>query len=410
MMLAAARSLRFPAARLSGGRSLIQSRTLASYIPLQHASGEGHRGDQAHAPYRRYGLGTAAAITGAAVFALYSSSSCSEGSSGGDKFSGTALYPDIKPFDKGTLQVSDIHTIAYTQYGNPKGKPVLYVHGGPGGGTDPAMARFFDPAHYRIILVDQRGCGDSKPFASLVDNTTYDSVRDFEKLRKNLGVERWQVFGGSWGSTLALAYAVEHPERVMELVLRGIFLIRDKEIKWFYQGPGASFLFPEDWALYEAAIPAAERDDYLAAYGRRLRGEMGEDEMKKAAKAWSIWEGRTSRLVQDPWEAVKDRFGADDFSLAFARIENHYFTNKGFFPRDGYLLEKACIDKIRHIPTVIVQGRYDVVCPAVSAYELQQAFPEAELHITLTGHSGFETLIIEQLVKATDRFKSSGKW
>lgn len=260
-----------------------------------------------------------------------SSSSCSgggEGSSGGDKFQGTALYPALQPYEVASLKVSPVHTIAYSQYGNPNGKPVLFVHGGPGGGTDPAMARFFDPKAYRIILVDQRGCGASTPFASLEDNTTYDSVRDFEKLRETLGVEKWQVFGGSWGSTLSLAYAVEHPQRVTELVLRGIFLIRDKEIKWFYQGPGASFLFPEDWALYEAAIPEEERGDYIKAYGRRLRGELGEAEMHKAAKAWSIWEGRTSKLVQDPWEVVKDRFGADAFSLAFARIENHYFTNK----------------------------------------------------------------------------------
>ena len=356
---------------------------------------------------QRLGALSLAAGAAAAGFA-YSSSSASASAEGAptgqDKFASTKLYAPIEPFDRSTLQVSDIHTIAYTQYGNPKGKPVLFVHGGPGGGTDPAMARFFDPAVYRIILVDQRGCGDSTPFADLRDNTTYDSVRDFEKLRIKLGIEKWQVFGGSWGSTLSLAYAVEHPKRVTELVLRGIFLIRDKEIRWFYQ-EGASFIFPEDWAAYEAAIPVEERGDYIKAYGRRLRGEMGEEEMKKAAKAWSIWEGRTSKLVQDPREAVKDRFGADKFSLAFARIENHYFTNKGFFPRDGFLLEKANIDKIRHIPTVIVQGRYDVVCPAITAYELSQAFPESEMHVTLTGHSGFETEIIEKLVAATDKFK-----
>jgi len=193
------------------------------------------------------------------------------------------------------------------------------------------MARFFDPAAYKIVLVDQRGCGKSTPFANLVDNTTYDSVKDFEKLREKLGISKWQVFGGSWGSTLALAYSMEHPKRVSELVLRGIFLIRDKEIKWFYQGPGAGYIFPAEWEAYETAIPFEERGDYLKAYGRRLRGELGDVEMKKAAKAWSIWEGRTSKLVQDPWEAVMNRFGADDFSLAFARIENHYFTNKGFY-------------------------------------------------------------------------------
>jgi proline iminopeptidase len=244
-----------------------------------------------------------------------------------------------------------------------------------------------------------------EPFACLEENTTYDCVRDFEKIRELLKISKWQVFGGSWGSTLSLAYAYEHPERVTELVLRGIFLVREKEIAWFYQGPGANFVYPEDWSHYEEAIPEAERGDYLKAYGKRLRGEMGDEEMKKAAKAWSIWEGRTSKLVADPWEAVMHRFGADKFSLSFARIENHYFTNKGFFPRDGFLLEKANIDKIRHIPTVIVQGRYDVVCPATSAYELNKAFPESELIVTHAGHSGFETETIKQLVNATERFK-----
>ena len=358
----------------------------------------------AGASLRRLGALGAAAAAGFA----YSSSSSAAGSEGAptgqDKFASTKLYPPLQPYQTGKLKVSDIHTIAYSEYGNAKGKPVLFVHGGPGGGTDPAMARFFDPKAYRIILVDQRGCGESTPFADLRENTTYDLVKDFEKLREKLGISKWQVFGGSWGSCLALAYAVEHPTRVTELVLRGIFLIRKKEIDWFYQS-GASFLFPEDWALYEAAIPEAERGDYIAAYGRRLRGELGDAEKAKAAKAWSIWEGRTSKLVQDPWEVVKDRFGADDFSLAFARIENHYFTNKGFFPRDGFLLEKANIDKIRHIPTVIVQGRYDVVCPAVTAYDLKQAFPEAEMTVTLTGHSGFELDIIAALVAATDKFK-----
>ena len=200
-----------------------------------------------------------------------------EGSEDKDKFSATALYPEIEPYQKGTLKVSDVHTIAYALYGNPNGKPVLFVHGGPGGGTDPAMARYFDPLAYNIILVDQRGCGDSVPFADLTDNTTYDSVRDFEKLRTLLKVTKWQVFGGSWGSTLALAYAVEHPERVTELVLRGIFLLRKIELDWLYQGPGANFMYPEDWAPYHNEIPPAERGDFIAAYGRRLRGELGEE-------------------------------------------------------------------------------------------------------------------------------------
>lgn len=267
------------------------------------------------------------------------------------------------------------------------------------------MARYFDPAAYRIILVDQRGCGDSTPFADLRENTTYDSVRDFEKLREHLGINKWQVFGGSWGSTLGLAYAIEHPERVTELVLRGIFLLRKKEIDWMYQS-GASFIFPEDWKLYEDFIPVAERGDYIAAYGRRLRGEMGEEIMREAAKVWSIWEGRISKLVQDPWEQVKDKFGDDDFSLAFGRIENHYFTNHGFFARDGFLIEPANLKRIEHIPMVIVQGRYDVVCPATSAHDLHAGLPKSELVYTLAGHSGFEVLNIAALVKATEKFKN----
>lgn len=338
------------------------------------------------------------------ALAALSSSSSSEGSEQGDKFGNTALYPAIEPFQVATIKVSNIHTISYSQYGNPNGKPVLFVHGGPGGGTDPNMARFFDPKVYRIILVDQRGCGKSTPFAELRENTTYDLVEDFEKIRVKLGIQKWQIFGGSWGSTLALAYATSHPLRVTELVLRGIFLIRKKEIDWFYEG-GASAIFPEEWEAYENAIPIGERDNFVAAYGRRLRGELGEDEMKKAAKAWSIWEGRTSKLVQDPWEDVKNKFGADDFSLAFARIENHYFTNKGFFPRDGYLLEQAQIDKIKHIPTFIVQGRYDVVCPAMTAFDLKKKLPDAKIVYTITGHSGFETEIIKELVSATDAVK-----
>jgi proline iminopeptidase len=198
---------------------------------------------------------------------------------------------------------------------------------------------------------------------------------------------------------------MEHPERVTELVLRGIFLLRDKELKWMYQGPGANFIYPEDWQTYEDYIPIEERHDFIAAYGRRLRGELGEAEMHKAAKIWSIWEGCISKLVQDPRDSVEDKFGADDFSLAFARIENHYFVNKGFFPRDGYLLEDANIARIQHIPTVIVQGRYDIVCPAVSAYDLHKKLPNSEIVYTHAGHSGFEVENIKELVKATEKFK-----
>eukprot|EP01041_Mallomonas_annulata_P005151 gene5151-10293_t len=377
-----------------------------NYQLLSSVQSAGHSGSGFH-DFPQIRLSKKVLVAGVSATALYFSTSTTqcEVSEVPDKFKGTAFYPPLKPYEEGELKVSDIHTIAYSQYGNPNGKPVLFVHGGPGGGTEPNMARYFDPAVYRVILVDQRGCGKSRPFADLTENTTYDSVADFEKLRKKLNIDKWMVFGGSWGSTLSLTYAMEHPERVMQLVLRGIFLLRQKELDWLYQGPGANFLFPEDWRPYEAAIPEEERGDYMKAYGRRLRGELGETEMKLAAKAWSIWEGRTSKLVQDPWEAIQDRFGADDFSLAFARIENHYFTNKGWFPRESFLLEKKQIDRIRHIPTVIVQGRYDVVCPAVSAVELKEAFPEAELIVTLAGHSGYETENIKYLVEACETFK-----
>eukprot|EP01038_Epipyxis_sp_PR26KG_P017115 gene17115-23556_t len=335
----------------------------------------------------------------------YSTSNAVSESEGAEKTK-PGFFPPIQPYVKASLKVSDLHTIAYSIYGNPNGKPVLFVHGGPGGGTSPDMARYFDPKAYKIILVDQRGCGDSTPFAELTDNTTYDSVRDFEKLRVKLGINKWQVFGGSWGSTLSLAYAIEHPDRVTELVLRGIFLVREKEIKWFYQGPGASYLFPEDWEEYESAIPVEERGDFVKAYGRRLRGELGEEEMYKAAKVWSIWEGRTSKLRQDPPEITDGKFGEDKFALAFARIENHYFTNKGFFPRDGFLLEDANIERIKHIPTFIVQGRYDVVCPPISAFELHKKLPDAEFVYTLTGHSAMEEEIKQSLVGATEKFKN----
>jgi proline iminopeptidase len=348
---------------------------------------------------RRYG----AALMGCVGIACSFSSSALSASCSAVTLD-SVLFPATPKIDEGYIRVSEKHTIYYHVYGNPKGKPVLFVHGGPGGGTDPMHARFFDPAAYRIVLVDQRGCGKSTPFADLTDNTTWDSVRDFERVRMRLGIKKWQVFGGSWGSTLSLAYSQVHPERVTELVLRGIFLLREKEVQFFYQH-GSSFIFPDEWEHYENEIPEKERDDYIAAYGRRLRGELGEDAMRSAAKSWSIWEGRTSNLEQAPWEQVKAKFGGDDFSLAFARIENHYFTNKGFFPRDGYLLEKEQIDKIRHIPTTIVQGRYDCVCPMRSAWDLKKAFPEAELNVVIAGHSAFDPLVAQELVKATNKYK-----
>ena len=310
------------------------------------------------------------------------------------------LYPPIQSFDSGRLRVDPIHELYYERFGNPKGKPALFLHGGPGGGCTATQARFWDPEHYQILLFDQRGCGKSTPHASLENNTTWDLVSDIEKLRKHLGIQRFQVFGGSWGSTLALAYAQTHPEAVSELVLRGIFLLRKKEIDWFYQD-GANHFFPAAWENFVAPIPPEERHDLLHAYHRRLVGKDPEEQLR-AAKAWAIWEGSTSTLR--PNQELARSMGRDHFALAFARIESHYFVNRGFFEREEQLLEG--IDRIRHIPTVIVQGRYDVVCPPSTAWELHRAWPQADVHITGTsGHSAFEGETLHCLVQATDRFR-----
>ncbi|HEV2704280.1 MAG TPA: prolyl aminopeptidase [Pyrinomonadaceae bacterium] len=310
------------------------------------------------------------------------------------------FYPPIEPYDEGTLAVSPVHTIYYEQVGNPEGQPVVFLHGGPGGGIIPDYRRFFDPQAYRIVLFDQRGAGRSTPHASLEENTTWHLVADIERLREHLGIESWLVFGGSWGSTLALAYAQTHAERVRALVLRGIFLCRPKEIRWFYQ-EGASALFPDVWEEYVKVIPEAERGDMVAAYHRRLTGD-DEAERLAAARAWSIWEGSTSKLFFD--EDLINKSGQDEFALAFARIECHYFINNAFFETDNYLIEN--VGKIRHIPAVIVQGRYDVVCPAMSAWELHRAWPEADLRIIPdAGHSATEPGIVDALIEATDRFK-----
>ncbi|MBX3726397.1 MAG: prolyl aminopeptidase [Xanthomonadales bacterium] len=309
------------------------------------------------------------------------------------------LYPDIEPFDTGWLQVSPLHRIRYEQSGNPQGKPVVGLHGGPGAGASPRMRRFFDPARYRIVLFDQRGCGRSTPHAELAENTTWHLVDDIEALRSHLGIERWQVFGGSWGSTLALAYAQRHPSRVTELVLRGIFMLRRAELEWFYQR-GADALFPDAWEDYVAAIPEVERGDLMGAYHRRLTGPDAEQRLA-AAIAWTTWESRTSFLLPDPVHVAATQ--ADAFALAFARIESHYFVNGGFFETDGQLLRD--IDRIRHIPATIVQGRYDVVCPMRSAWDLHRAWPQAELRIVDdAGHSAFEPGIAGALVEATDRY------
>ncbi len=312
------------------------------------------------------------------------------------------LYDPIEPFDTGRLKVSPVHELYYEQCGNPKGKPVVFLHGGPGGGVSGDYRRYFNPSVYRVVLFDQRGSGKSTPHASLEDNTTWHLVEDIESLREHLGIRTWQVFGGSWGSTLALAYAETHPDRVAELVLRGIFLCRSKEIKWFYQ-EGASEIFPDVWEEYLQVIPKGERADMVSAYHRRLTSE--DDAVRlEAARAWSIWEGSTSKLFFDP--AMIEKFADPEFALAFARIECHYFMNNAFFSSDNYLIEN--VGRIRGIPGVIVQGRYDVVCPITSAWDLHRAWPEAKLCIIPdAGHSISEPGIVDALVEATDNFGRS---
>ncbi|WP_088890789.1 prolyl aminopeptidase [Leptolyngbya ohadii] len=309
------------------------------------------------------------------------------------------LYETIEPYATGTLKVSDLHTLYYEEVGNPEGKPIVFLHGGPGGGIDPFHRRFFDPQKWRVILFDQRGCGRSTPHAELRENTTWDLVSDIEKLRLHLGIDRWVVFGGSWGSTLSLAYSQTHPEACKGLILRGIFLLRQKELLWFYQ-EGASYFFPDAWENYLKPIPPAERHNLIAAYYQRLTCEDWQIR-QEAARAWSVWEASTSKLLPDV--GLQQRFGESQFADAFARIECHYFVNKGFFEQENQLLDQC--DHIRHLPTVIVQGRYDVVCPPLSAWDLHQALPQSELiFISDAGHSMTEPGIRTALIEASDRF------
>ena len=308
------------------------------------------------------------------------------------------LYPPLQPYFKQYLAVDERHRLYLEQAGNPHGFPVLFLHGGPGAGCEAYHRRFFNPERYRIILFDQRGCGRSVPHADLVAKTTWDLVADIEQIRQHLGVERWLVFGGSWGSTLALAYAESYPHRVAGLVLRGIFLCRPQEIHWFYQ-QGASRLFPDYWQDFLRPVPVTERHDMLHAYHRLLTGD---DEVKRmaAAKAWSIWEGRTANLL--PNEAVVDFFANPHTALSIARIECHYFVNQAFL-EPNQLLEDA--QELDGIPGVIVQGRYDLICPMESAWELHQAWPDSELQVIPdAGHSASEPGIRAALVEATDRF------
>ena len=310
------------------------------------------------------------------------------------------LYPEIEPYDSGMLEVDARHRLYYEQCGNPQGKPVVLLHGGPGAGCSSKMRRFHDPAHYRIVLFDQRGAGRSTPHADLVDNSTWDLVADIERLREKLGIERWQVFGGSWGSTLALAYAEAHPRRVTELVLRGIFMLRRWELEWFYQ-EGASRLFPDAWEQYLEPIPEVERGDLISAYHRRLTSP-DEATRLSAARAWSVWEASTSLLLQD--EAFIDGHRDAHFALSFARIESHYFVHGGFFDVEGQLLRDA--HRLQGIPGAIVHGRYDVVCPIQNAWDLHKAWPGSKLVISPnSGHSAYAAENAAALVEATDAFR-----
>jgi proline iminopeptidase len=308
------------------------------------------------------------------------------------------LYPAIEPYDSGFLKLDSLHEMYYEQSGNPQGAPVVFLHGGPGAGANPTHRRFFDPAHYRIVIFDQRGAGRSRPLGEIRDNTTPLLIEDIERLRQHLKIDSWIVFGGSWGSTLALDYAEFHPERGRALALRGIFLCRKSEIDWFLYG--MKELAPEAWRKFASHIPAAERNDLLSAYHSRLMDPDPAIHMP-AARAWSIYEGSCSTLLPSP-ETVS-AFSADVLALGLARMEAHYFRNNIFLP-DNYLLEN--IRRIRHIPAFIVQGRYDLVCPIRSADDLVQVWPEARYHIVPdAGHSAMEPGIRRHLVAGMDRFR-----
>jgi proline iminopeptidase len=307
------------------------------------------------------------------------------------------MYPEIEPYRTHRIPVDHRHTLYVEECGNPQGLPVIFLHGGPGAGLSPYHRRFFDPARYRIVLFDQRGAGRSTPFADLTDNTTWHLVSDIEAIREQMGIERWVVFGGSWGSTLGLAYAQKHPERVLGLVLRGIFLCRPEEIRWYYEEGGASWILPEKWQRYAAAIPSEERGNMLGAYWQRLTSE-DENVRLHAATAWGAWEGSGLTLEESP--ETEASFTAPEVALSLARIEAHYFRNRAFL-EPGQLLRD--VDKLRHIPSVIVHGRYDIICPVKNAYDLAAVWPEAEFRVVLAGHAASEPAIVDVLIQATDR-------
>ena len=310
-----------------------------------------------------------------------------------------SLYPPIEPFNSGYME-RDGHQIYYEQCGNPNGKPAVFLHGGPGGGGSIAVRRFFNPEKYNIVIFDQRGCGRSKPHGCLENNTTWDLVDDIEALKNMLEINNWLVFGGSWGSTLSLAYSQTYPKSVSEMVLRGIFMLRKKELDWFYQ-EGASNIFPEAWEKFLEPIDIDQRNNLMAAYYKIFKSDEEEKKLS-AAIAWSRWEGSTSSLSYNP--DMANSFSNPKFALAFALIENHYFVNKGFLEHENQLIETG-IDIIRHIPTTIVQGRYDIVCPMATAWELSKNWPEAKLVIApSSGHTAFEKEITHELIRATNEY------
>ena len=310
------------------------------------------------------------------------------------------IYEAIDPFNEFYLNVSSLHTIFVEESGNPKGKPVIFLHGGPGGGIEPIYRQYFDPKVWRIIIFDQRGCGKSSPHAELKENTTWDLVNDIEKIREFLNIDSWLVFGGSWGSTLALTYAITYPKKCKALILRGIFLLRKVEIDWFYQ-TGCSYIYPDEWENYISVIPENEQNDLVKAYYKKLTSS-NESIRIEAATAWSKWEASTSKLIQN--KKSLHHFDNQKIAEAFARIECHYFINKGFFKYDGWILDN--IDKIKNIPNVIIQGRYDVVCPMRSAWDLHKRWPKSNLIIIPNaGHSMLEEGIQEKLIEYTNIFK-----
>ena len=309
----------------------------------------------------------------------------------------SSLYPPINPYNTFRLKVSDIHEIFVEESGNPNGAPIVFLHGGPGGGSEPIYRQYFNPKKWRIIIFDQRGCGQSTPHAELKENTTWDLVNDIEKIRRKLNINKWSVFGGSWGSTLALSYAIKHPKRCENLILRGIFMLREKELKWFYQ-EGCSFIYPDAWEKYLKPIPENERNQMIKSYYKRLTSN-NKNKRIESAKAWSKWEASTSKLIQT--EKSLHSFDDNKIAEAFARIECHYFINKGFFETDSWLLDN--VYKIKTISTYIVQGRYDVVCPMTSAWELHKKLPNAKFDIIQDcGHSMLEIGIQKKLIEITD--------